>query len=273
MANKTFRANLTVKNAQSGQVEARFATLNVIDHDNDVALPGAFQEGQEVVIEPWNHAYSELPVGKGSIHTVGDDAVLRGSFFLETQAGQEHFDVLKNLPFAEYSYTFNILKSHPGTHQGQAVRFLDKLDVWGVAPVTRGAGIGTQTLMLKNRDSVQSVRAQIAALGTPQNPAQAYNTIADLLGETNPPNLPAATGCGQIEFWRRQLLSEEYSPPYVETVIAIEVEKLAERLMREDPVRFPDSNPAAALAEARRQLQKPVTNDTTLFWFPAVPTP
>jgi hypothetical protein len=43
-----------------------------------------------------------------------------------------------------------------GTHDGKAVRFLRKLDVWGVAPVQRGAGIGTRTVDIKALDAADS---------------------------------------------------------------------------------------------------------------------
>ena len=35
---------------------------------------------------------------------------------------------------------------------GEEVFFLEKMDVWGVGQVTRGAGIGTRTTAIKSRD-------------------------------------------------------------------------------------------------------------------------
>jgi hypothetical protein len=151
MTQKTFHAPIVLKaDGVEGEFTAEFATLNVIDHDRDVTLSGAFHDGQETLIEPWNHNYGELPVGKGVIHEKGEKAVVEGKFFLETQAGLDHYKVVKALgPLQEWSYTFEVEKASSGQFEDQAVQFLEKLDVWGVAPVTRGAGIDTRTTDIK----------------------------------------------------------------------------------------------------------------------------
>jgi hypothetical protein len=136
---------------EPGEFRAEFATLGVIDHDGDVTEAGAFTDGQETLIEAWNHNYGELPVGKGIIHEVDDKAVVEGMFFVNTQIGREHYETVKSVgPLQEWSYTFQILDSAAGQFEGEDVRFLRKLDVWGVAPVTRGAGIGTRTRTIKS---------------------------------------------------------------------------------------------------------------------------
>lgn len=153
MDKKIFRAPVIFKaDGQNGEFTAEFATLNVIDHDRDVTVPGAFHEGQETLIEPWNHNYGDLPVGKGVVHEVDNKAVISGQFFLETQSGQDHYKVVKALgAIQEWSYTFEIEKASYGKFQDQDVRFLESMDVWGVAPVTRGAGIDTRTTDIKNK--------------------------------------------------------------------------------------------------------------------------
>lgn len=153
MARKVFRAPIIFKaDGAEGEFTAEFATLNVIDHDRDVILPGAFHENRETLIEPWNHNYGELPVGKGVIHEKDDKAIVDGKFFLETQAGLDHYHVVKALgPLQEWSFTFDIEKNSQGKFEDQPVQFLEKLDVWGVAPVTRGAGIDTRTVSIKNQ--------------------------------------------------------------------------------------------------------------------------
>ena len=86
---KTFRARVTVKaDDEKGTFTAAFATLNVIDHDNDVTLPGAFGE-QRVLIEPWNHNYELPPVGKGAIAEVEGQAMVEGRFFLDTAGARQ----------------------------------------------------------------------------------------------------------------------------------------------------------------------------------------
>lgn len=151
MDTKTYRAQLGLKaDSEKGEFEAVFATLNVIDHDGDVTLPGAFGQ-QRVLIEPWNHDYSRPPVGKGVIQEKDDEAHVEGRFFLDTEAGREHYTVVKALEdMQEWSYTFRIVDAEPGVFEGENVRFLKRMDVLGVSPVTRGAGIGTRTTTIKN---------------------------------------------------------------------------------------------------------------------------
>jgi len=160
MAQKVYKGQIKFqKDAdETGEFRAEFATLNVIDHDGDVTMPGAFQDGQETLIEPWNHNYSQLPVGKGVIHEDGDKAVIEGQFFLDTVGGMEHYKTVKAIgELQEWSYTFDIEDSGHGEFDGEDVLFLRKLDVWGVAPVQRGAGIDTRTTDIKaakdNKDS------------------------------------------------------------------------------------------------------------------------
>jgi hypothetical protein len=151
MNQKVFHAPIVLKaDGVEGEFTAEFATLNVIDHDRDVTRPGAFHDGQETLIEPWNHNYGELPVGKGVIHEKDNKAVVEGKFFLDTQAGLDHYRVVKALgPLQEWSYTFEVEKASFGQFEDQDVQFLEGLDVWGVAPVTRGAGIDTRTTDIK----------------------------------------------------------------------------------------------------------------------------
>jgi len=149
---KTFRGPLEWKADAdtTGQFTAAFATLGVVDHDGDVTVKGAFEEGQEAVIEPWNHNYGAPPVGKGVIRVDGDKALVDGKFFLETPAGLEHYRVVKALgDMQEWSYTYSIEEQSFGKFEEREVRFLRKLDVWGIAPVQRGAGIDTFTVGLK----------------------------------------------------------------------------------------------------------------------------
>jgi hypothetical protein len=151
---KIFRAAIKFKadSDETGEFAAEFATLNVIDLDGDVTEPGAFQDGQETLIEAWNHGYFELPVGKGVIRERDNKAIIEGRFFMDTMGGVEHYRTVKNIgTLQEWSYTFDILESGSGEFDDQEVHFLRKLDVWGVAPVQRGAGIDTRTLAIKRQ--------------------------------------------------------------------------------------------------------------------------
>jgi len=152
METKTYRGKIEVKaDGEQGEFSAVFATLNVMDHDEDVTVPGAFGS-QRVLVEPWNHNYQAPPVGKGTISEDGDQAVVNGKFFLDTEAGREHYTVVKNLEdMQEWSYTFRITDADEGVFEGMQVRFLRKLEVIGVSPVTEGAGIDTHTVAIKGQ--------------------------------------------------------------------------------------------------------------------------
>lgn len=146
-------SGLKISEADDGTVTALFSTLNVIDHDQDVTLPGAFTDGQKVRISAYNHASwgpGALPVGKGQINEDGDSAIFDGGFFMNTTAGRDTFETVKELgDLGEWSYGYDILDSAPGQQDGQDVLYLKKLDVHEVSPVLLGAGIGTRTLSAK----------------------------------------------------------------------------------------------------------------------------
>lgn len=146
---KTYRGKMQFKGeGENGQFEAVFATLNVIDHDEDVTLPGAFGK-QDVLIEPWNHDWS-LPVGSGMIREDDEEAIVDGRFFLDIPAAKDHYIVAKELQGKqEWSYTFRILEWKQGEFEGRKVRFLEKLEVIAVSQVSKGAGINTRTTAIK----------------------------------------------------------------------------------------------------------------------------
>ena len=137
-----------------GQFRATFATLNVLDRDEDVTLPGAFKDGQEVRIARWGHNWADLPVGKGVIHADEQSAWVDGEFFLDTTAGRDTYTTVKRLgDLQEWSYGFEILDSELGQHEGKDARVLKALDVFEVSPVMIGAGLNTRT------DAIKAARA------------------------------------------------------------------------------------------------------------------
>jgi HK97 family phage prohead protease len=145
--------DLTVDEA--GRVKAVFATLGVIDHDRDIVMPGATENGTKVRISAYGHASwgGALPVGKGIISEVGNELVFDGQFFLDTSAGADTYKTMKALgELAEWSYGFDILEkdfaSDPET--GQEIRRIKKQKIYEVSPVLLGAGIATRTLDIKS---------------------------------------------------------------------------------------------------------------------------
>jgi hypothetical protein len=189
MEHKVFVGAFEAKDDSKGTFAARFATLQVIDHDGDVTVPGAFGK-QEVLIEAYGHNDKTLPVGMGEIGEQGNDAVANGHFFLDTANGAEHYKTLKSLGAAgQWSYTFEVQDSAPGVFDGQDVRFLKKLHVIAVSPVQRGAGINTQTLDIKAADKAvtrteadgETKAGRVLAQRNADRILAAYNTLTEVL--------------------------------------------------------------------------------------------
>ena len=148
-----------------GSVKAVFATMEVVDKDEDVTEPGAFKKGQSVILSDYNHgsipsfgSSGRPPVGKGFIQEVGDEALFTGKYFLDTTAGLDAYRTTKSMgDNQEWSYFYNVLKSEKGMKDGKSVRFLKALDVFEVSPVYRGAGEGTHTVSLKYAENFAAV--------------------------------------------------------------------------------------------------------------------
>lgn len=155
MKTKTFTAPIELKadgEGEPGEFTAVFSRFNVVDHDGDVTIPGAFKDGQQVRIAYWGHRWQDLPVGRGVIHQDGEKAWVDGKFFLDTIAGKETYQTVKNLEeLQEWSYGFDVEEAEPGVFDGQDVVFLRRLNVYEVSPVLLGAGIGTGTTDIKDR--------------------------------------------------------------------------------------------------------------------------
>jgi len=148
---KGFRGGIEFKgDGDSGEFQAIFSRFNVIDHDGDVTLPGAFTEAQKVRVSYWGHRWGDLPVGRGEIHQDGEKAWIDGHFFLDTEGGRETYHTVKNLDeLQEWSYGFDVIEGAEGQFAGQQVYLLKRLEVHEVSPVMLGAGIGTETVSIK----------------------------------------------------------------------------------------------------------------------------
>jgi HK97 family phage prohead protease len=160
-------SGLKITDASEGKVKAVFATLNVKDSDGDVTLAGAFKS-EPVRISAYNHQSwkGALPVGKGVIVEDGDEVVLEGEFFLETAAGRETFEVVKQLgDLQEWSYGYDVIDSDRGTKDGENVRFLKEMKVHEVSPVILGAGVDTRTLAVKGKQLQSNLRGRLYEAG------------------------------------------------------------------------------------------------------------
>lgn len=139
-----------------GAFSAVFSTFNVIDHDGDVTLPGAFKDGSSVIVGSFGHRTDHLPVGKGTIVADGQRASVDGQFFLDTQPGKDTYQTVKNLgEMGEWSYIYAPVKYSYGEFEGKQVRFLEEVKVYSVDPVLAGAGIDTRTTDIKSLPFVE----------------------------------------------------------------------------------------------------------------------
>lgn len=149
-------ARVHVKDATTGEVEAVFATLGVKDHDGDIILPGAIKDGTAVAISAFGHSVwkGNPPAGVGTIHEEGDELVLKGRYFLDTDHGRNDFHTVKGLAEAgkgEWSFGLVNIEATKGTHNGITGNLIKSVDVPEVSPVFIGAGINTRTLVAKGR--------------------------------------------------------------------------------------------------------------------------
>jgi HK97 family phage prohead protease len=138
---------------ETGEFSAVFATLNVIDKDGDVTVPGAFKTGQEVLISAYQHTswQGALNVGRGKIREQGNEAIVEGKFYINTSHGLDAYRTVKqNGNLQQWSYGFDTEDAAPGTMDGREVQFLKGLDTHEVSPVLIGAGVNTRTLAVKS---------------------------------------------------------------------------------------------------------------------------
>ena len=137
-----------------GSFEAVIATLDVVDSDGDIIMPGAFQNATLSVLPA--HDSRHIPLGKAKMEDRGDKAVAVGKFNLDVAAAKEwssalKFDLEHPPAVQEWSFAYHVVESEMETRDEKEVRILKKLDVIEVSPVLRGAGVGTGTIAAKQR--------------------------------------------------------------------------------------------------------------------------
>lgn len=170
---------IELKADKPGDVVATFSRFNVIDSDDDVTLPGAFEAGAPVRILP-AHNWQTYMIGKGAIKVDSEVARMDGSFFLNTSQGRDWYESIKadhaSNPMQEWSYGFDILEASFGKFGDppRDVRFLNRLKVHEVSPVTLGAGVDTRTDLIKGMKAAEG-NALLAGLMTfyQENPDKA----------------------------------------------------------------------------------------------------
>lgn len=156
------------------------ATLNEIDSDGDVTLPGALGNQTFSIVPAHNHGH--VPLGKARLYEEGSEAVVEAKFNLDIPAARDwhsaiKFDLANPPAIQEYSYGYQPFEggTKSGTFKGQRVRFFQPkadgspgIDVYETSPVLRGAGVGTRTLAAKSglqfAEHLDAVMADVEAL-------------------------------------------------------------------------------------------------------------
>ena len=178
---------------EKGSVEAVFSVYNTLDTDGDVVIPGAIKSGFKNNQVPMVFAHKwDQPIGKGVIDTDDDKATFRGSFFMETEAGKEAYNLAKEMgDLQEWSFGFRIndYEVAPFAKDGQDevdVRYLKDLEVFEVSPVLVGANRETYTLAIKSGEEAvyesNNLEEEKAALAQDMfdNPGEAMNRSKEL---------------------------------------------------------------------------------------------
>lgn len=152
---KSFDLSIKDDGEEKGSVEAVFSVYNNVDSDGDVVVPGAVKSGFANNQVPMVFAHKwDQPIGKGIIEEKEDSAVFKGSFFMETEAGKEAYNLVKSMgDLQQWSFGFRVNDSEVGKIQKDnsetQARFLKDLTVYEVSPVLVGANQETYTLAIK----------------------------------------------------------------------------------------------------------------------------
>jgi hypothetical protein len=149
-----------IKDADRGEVVAVVSTLNVVDRDGDVVLPGAIKDGSVVKLSAYGHdviTEGKAPVGRGVVTIEGDRAVLKARYFMSTERGRDAFATVKEMGSdSEWSIGFaRRVKTAPMTDEWKAKgarRLIAGLDLWESSPVFMGANAMTGTLAAKGAE-------------------------------------------------------------------------------------------------------------------------
>jgi len=156
---KSFELNIKEEGDEKGNVEAVFSVFGNVDSDGDVVVPGAVKSGFKDTQVPMVFAHKwDQPIGKGTIVQDNEKAVFKGSFFMETEAGKEAYNLVKSMgDLQQWSFGFRVDDSEvapfkKSDEQGDEydVRYLKELTVYEVSPVLVGANQETYTLAIKS---------------------------------------------------------------------------------------------------------------------------
>lgn len=149
---------LEIKDEAQGYVEAVVGTINEVDHDGDVFLPGVVGKGAKVKLSGYGHDMvvgGAPPAGRGTITEENGRLILRGHFYMTTSRGREAFFTTKEEgEDGQWSVGFpratakTVKLSEEWAKKG-ARRLISEATMIETSPVLRGAQHGTGTLAVK----------------------------------------------------------------------------------------------------------------------------
>ena len=158
--------DLELKEDAEGKVSAVFSVFNSLDSDGDVVLPGSIKSGFKSGDVPmvWAHKW-DMPIGKGRITQDEGKATFDGSFFMDTESGQEAYKIVKNMgDMQQWSFGYRVNDAERAPFKSadsdteQDARYLKDLTVFEVSPVLVGANQETYTMAIKsNKELVKDL--------------------------------------------------------------------------------------------------------------------
>ena len=142
-----------------GSGTAVFATLNVIDHDGDLTLPGAIGAQQVKMLA--SHDWRTAPIGYGNTREEGNKCLCDFEMNLKQAAALEWYQAIKfdfdRGKLMEWSYGFSLKEWELRKEEGREwpIRVFKSVEVHEVSPVVLGAGIDTGTTSVKQRKEAE----------------------------------------------------------------------------------------------------------------------
>ena len=171
-----------VKIVGEGKIEAKVATLDVVDLDYDIIQKGSVPK-QNAKISSYNHSSlasfggaSVPPVGKGYVEEKNSDLMFYGEYFMDITPGQEAFALVKNTEDdQEWSIGYYVKEASYEENEDYDVliRSIKDMRVYEVSPVHTGAGIDTGTTSAKKfnmepEEFKERIREVLKELGYPE---------------------------------------------------------------------------------------------------------
>ena len=146
-----------------GQIQFVVATLDAVDKQGDVFLPGSVGR-QDVLISQFQHAIwmGAVPIGKGVVYEQGGQVLCDAQLNMELSQAREVWSAIAFAPeLIEASIGFQPTKYGWGERDGQRVCLFEKTHFWEASPVIVGAGVDTGV------NHIKAAGAEPVPLSTP----------------------------------------------------------------------------------------------------------